>query len=112
MATSWKLPLPARTEPKVTKMTDSAGPTIAETDKPMKNSDVAFLLPGQGAFYPGVLRHLSEHYPEVRDILQEMDEPVRAMLGCSVTAALLEEEPRSIENWLANLWGARSPHAL
>ena len=83
-------------------MTDSAGPTIAETDKPMKNSDVAFLLPGQGAFYPGVLRHLSEHYPEVRDILQEMDEPVRAMLGCSVTAALLEEEPRSIEHWLPN----------
>ena len=81
---------------------DAAGTPCVHGPGVMTNSDVAFLLPGQGAVYPGVLRHLSEHHPEVRDILQEMDQPVRAMLGCSVTAALLEEEPRSIEHWLAN----------
>jgi malonyl CoA-acyl carrier protein transacylase len=39
----------------------------------MSDRKVALLMPGQGAFYSGVLRQSHDRYPEVREVFQDID---------------------------------------
>jgi len=67
----------------------------------------AFLFPGQGAYYAGALQGIAAIYPEVSQLLEQMDEPSGRLLGISVSSAVLHSRPRGVDQWLDE-----SPEAL
>lgn len=61
-------------------MEHNQGPTL-----PFQNDTIAYVFPGQGSQYVGMVRHLLEHYPLAQQVLQQADDE----LGYSLTELCL-----------------------
>ncbi len=65
----------------------SDGPVVAQ------EGSLAFLFPGQGSQYIGMLKDLAERYPVVRDTFSEADEILRPLLGANISEIVWPDLP-------------------
>jgi [acyl-carrier-protein] S-malonyltransferase len=71
------------------------------------NSRKAFLFPGQGGYLPTALRQVAEAYPEVGEVIAEIDAAVPDFGRARADQILRSGLPRSLSELLAD-----DPHAL
>lgn len=57
----------------------------------MTDRNVALLMPGQGAFYSGVLRQSYDRYPQVREVFQAIDDVAREDLNITVSDRIFQQ---------------------
>ncbi len=58
---------------------------VNEGEPLSKQGRVAFLFPGQGSQYVGMMRDLAQEYPVVADTFKEADELLKPLIQCTLT---------------------------
>jgi amino acid adenylation domain-containing protein len=70
--------------------------TAAAHTRPVQQSDVVFMFPGQGATYPGMGRTLYDHEPAFRAAVDECTELLREPLGFDLRDRLFDDDPEAL----------------
>ena len=73
----------------------------------MTNRQLVFLFPGQGAYFPGMLRDIWEDYPEIDNTFERIDAAVADAGGIACRPVLFDRPPSKIDDLLES-----SPDAL
>src|SRR6266550_315968 len=85
---------------------------FAESDSNLSQSRVAFLFPGYGSYYPGMLADLGVHFPFIREWFDHLDEifdetggELPSRLVFPLSAGLTSDERQFLEHRLHDVHG-------